>query len=120
MCEIILNKDDYGFVLINKICNQNQPTLKHLKERIYNLTDIRLKKRIILRLISWAFENTEHTSRHWKQLSTGFLAEFGKEISAMFAWKQTISQSISHVTRGCYSTIAYLSCWATECLETAP
>ena len=81
MCEIILNKDDYGFVLINKICNQNQPTLKHLKERISNLTDIRLKKTIILRLISWAFENTEHTSRHWKQLSTGFLAEFGKEVS---------------------------------------
>jgi len=41
MCEIILNKDDYGFVLINKICNQNQPTLKHLKERINDLTDIR-------------------------------------------------------------------------------
>ena len=119
MCEIILNKEDYGFVLINKICNQNQPTLKHLKERISNLTDIRLKKTIILRLISWAFENTEHTSRHWKQLSTGFLAEFGKEVSS-YVCTEADNKPIFNVTRGCYSTIAYLSCWATECLETAP
>lgn len=43
MVRICLNNNDYGIILIRKICNQNQPTLKHLKERINAITDIRLK-----------------------------------------------------------------------------
>ena len=79
MCEIILNKDDYGFVLINKICNQNQPTLKHLKERISNLTDIRLKKTIILRFdLRWT--PSKPASMQGKDLRFG-LRFFGNQKS---------------------------------------
>lgn len=95
MCEFKLNINDYGIILIRKICNQNQPTLKHLKERINALTDIRLKKRIILRLISWAFENQEHSSMHWKQLSICFLTEFGKEASSYYISTEADNKPIS-------------------------
>ena len=95
MCEFNLNDNDYGIILIRKISNQNQPTLKHLKERINAITDIRLKKRIILRLISWAFENQEHSSRHWQQLSIRFLTEFGKEASSYYISAEADNKPIS-------------------------
>lgn len=57
MCDIKLNSTDYGVILIKKICKKLQPKIEHLKTAISGVKNTDEQRIIILRLISWAWEN---------------------------------------------------------------
>jgi len=94
MSEIILNSSDYGVVLIKKICKKLQPKIDHLKAAISGITNTAEQKKIILRLISWAWENIESAVKHWKQLAADFIATYANEIACCLQKTNTPAESI--------------------------
>lgn len=94
MSEIILNSSDNGVFLIKKICKIMQPKIDHLKAAISGISNTAEQKKIILRLISWAWENIESTVKHWKQLAADFIAAYANEIACWLQKADTSAGSI--------------------------
>jgi len=94
MCDIKLNSTDYGVILIKKICKKLQPKIEHLKTAISGVKNTDEQRIIILRLISWAWENIGSSVKQWKQLAKDFITTYAKEIACCLQNADTKSGTI--------------------------